>query len=401
MMKPGFARNAIVLGLLAAMGPFAIDMYLPALPTMAADLGTSMAEAQASMIVFFVAIGLSQVIYGPVSDIVGRRTPLYFGLGMYILGSIGCSLSSDIETLVAFRFVQGVGGCAGIVIPRAIVRDLHRGLDAARLMSLIMLVFSVSPLLAPLIGSALIVVGGWRSIFAAVTLVGVFGIVLVMFALPETLLKEDRIKASLSVTLTGYARLLRDRHFLGIASTGGFGMASFLVFLASSSFVYVGHFGLTPTEYSFAFAFNAMGFIGGAQFSSMLGRRLGLGRLVRVSTAGLAAVAVGLFVLTMVGIDRLDIMTMMLFLTFACLGSIVPATAALALDAHGPIAGMAAALMGTIQMLLSATVIAVGSLFFDGTSLPMVSTIAICAVCSLAFGRLAIRTRDGLKRTVE
>jgi len=400
-MKTGFARNAIVLGLLAALGPFATDTYLPALPTIAVDLNTSIAATQASMIAFFGAIGLTQVIYGPVSDIVGRRAPLYFGLGMFIIGSIGCALSPDIETLVGFRFVQGVGACAGIVIPRAIVRDLHTGLDATRLLSLIMLVFSISPLLAPLAGSGLIVVGGWRSIFVAVTLIGVLGVGLVMFALPETRLKQDRVKASLRVTLASYSTLLRDRHFLGIASTGGFAMAGFLVFLANSSFVYVEHFGLTPTQYSFAFALNAMGFIGGAQFSSMLSRRLGLGGLVRAAVATFAALAVGLFVMTLFGIDRLEIMTLLLFLMFACLGLIVPANAALALDAHGPIAGMAAALLGTIQMLLGAVVITLISLYSDGTSLPMVGAIAACAVGSLVSSRIAIRTRDGFKHSVE
>jgi hypothetical protein len=134
-MANGFARLAIVLGLLAAMAPFAIDTYLPALPTIAADLGTSIALAQASLMSFFVAIGICQIVCGPVSDMVGRRPPLYFGLGLFVVASLGCAIAPNIETLIAFRFIQGIGACAGIVISRAIVRDLYTGPDAARLMS--------------------------------------------------------------------------------------------------------------------------------------------------------------------------------------------------------------------------------------------------------------------------
>src|SRR4051794_38216951 len=160
-MSP-FARNALILGLLAAIGPFAIDMYLPALPSISADLQASTAATQMSLMAFFVAFGLSQVIYGPVADMVGRKPPLYFGLLIFAAASIGCAFAPSIELLIAFRLIQGFGACAGMVIPRAIVRDLHTGIDATRLMSLIMLVFSVSPILAPLTGSALIVLFDWR-----------------------------------------------------------------------------------------------------------------------------------------------------------------------------------------------------------------------------------------------
>lgn len=395
-MKPGFARSAIVLGLLSAMGPFAIDMYLPALPTIAADLGTSIAATQASLMAFFATVGLAQIFYGPISDIVGRRGPLSFGLVLFVIGSIGCFLSPTIEVLIAFRVVQGIGACAGIVISRAIVRDLHTGPDAARLMSLMMLVFSVSPVLAPLSGSGLIEIAGWRSIFAAISLVGVLGIALVGFALPETRPKEKRLKASLVGPLRDYGRLLGDRTYVGIVLVGGFGLSCFYVYLAASSFVYVEHFGLSPTQYSFVFAFNAIGFIGVAQTSSGLARRFGFDRVVRAATGGLALTTVALFVLTVAGVDRVPVMIAMLGLAFACLGLVLPTTVVMAVEPHGPIAGTAVALMGTIHMVLGAICMALVSLFFTGTPLAMVAAIASSAVAAFVMSRVAIRRRKSL-----
>jgi DHA1 family bicyclomycin/chloramphenicol resistance-like MFS transporter len=392
-MQPSFARNAIVLGLLSAIGPFAIDMYLPALPSIAADLDASTAATQMSLMAFFAAFGLCQVVYGPVSDMVGRKAPLYFGLTLFAAGSIGCSLAPTIEWLIAFRFVQGIGACASMVIPRAIVRDLHTGIEATRLMSLIMLVFSVAPILAPLTGSGLIAAFDWRATFVAMTLAALVGLVLVTLSLPETRPPERRLRSGIRGVLAGYGELLRDGRFLGVTFIGGLGMASFFAFLASSSFVYIDHFGLTPTEYSLAFSVNAIGFIGSAQFSARLVARLGTGRLVAGAVACYAAVAVSLFGLTLAGFESLALLMAMLFAAFACLGLVVPTTAVLALEEHGRLAGTASALMGTLQMVAGAAVIAFVSLFFDGTALPMVTAIALCATGAFVLSRLTLAPR--------
>nr|MBP8029324.1 MFS transporter [Giesbergeria sp.] len=152
MLFSQYLRLALILGLLSAIGPFAIDMYLPALPAIGTNLGASVGAVQWSLTAFFLSLGAGQLLYGPVSDMLGRKVPLYFGLGIFTIASIGCALASNIETLVALRFLQGFGAAAGMAIPRAVVRDLHTGNEAARLMSLLMLVFSVSPILAPLVG---------------------------------------------------------------------------------------------------------------------------------------------------------------------------------------------------------------------------------------------------------
>ncbi|MDP2106085.1 MAG: MFS transporter, partial [Desulfobulbaceae bacterium] len=177
-MQSSFFRTALVLGLLSAIGPFAIDMYLPALPSIGLSLGASMNAVQATLMVFFVSMGIGQIIYGPLSDMMGRKVPLYFGLVVFAIGSIGCALAPDIRMLVVFRFIQGLGACAGMVVPRAVVRDLYTGSDAARLMSRLMLVFSISPILAPLVGSVLIEWAGWRSVFWVVTVFAILGLAL-------------------------------------------------------------------------------------------------------------------------------------------------------------------------------------------------------------------------------
>jgi DHA1 family bicyclomycin/chloramphenicol resistance-like MFS transporter len=388
-----FARNAIVLGLLAAVGPFAIDMYLPALPTIAADLGATTAATQMTLTAFFVGFGLSQLAYGPITDMVGRKPPLYFGLGLFLLGSALCGFAQSVEWLIAFRFLQGIGAASVMVVPRAVIRDLHTGVEATRLMSTVMLVFSVSPILAPLGGSALIVPFGWRAVFVAVSIVSVVALVLVATLLPETWPKERRVKSAIASVFSGYGYLLRHPRFLGLTFIGGLGMASFFSFLASSSFIYIDHYGLTPTQFSLAFSVNAIGFIGASQFSANLGMRFGIARVVMAAVFAYTLLALLLFAVTLAGIDNLTVLMVMLFAAFAWLGLVIPATMVLALDEHGPIAGMASALGGTLQMVTGGIVIVIVSAFYDGTSLPMVTTIATCAVAAFILARLTLRQR--------
>jgi DHA1 family bicyclomycin/chloramphenicol resistance-like MFS transporter len=390
-MSSSYFRNAVVLGLLAAIGPFAIDMYLPALPSISNDLGATTAATQMTLMAFFVAFGACQIVYGPVADMVGRKPPLYFGLSLFAIGGIGCGLAPSVEWLIFFRFVQGIGAAASMVIPRAIIRDLHTGIEATRLMSLVMLVFSVSPILAPLTGSGLIAAFNWRAVFVAVTIAALLGLVLVAFLLPETRPAAARIRTGLGGVLVGYGGLIRDLRFLGLTFIGGLGMASFFAFLANSSFVYIDHFGLTPTEYSFAFSVNAIGFIGASQFSARLAIRFGIARVVMTAVTLYAAMAVLLFATTLAGVDSLPVLMTMLFLAFACLGLVIPSTMVLALEEHGPIAGMASALGGTLQMLTGGAMIAIVSVFFDGTPLPMVATIALCAVGALVLSLATLR----------
>ena len=394
MATNSFVRNAVVLGLLSAVGPFAIDMYLPALPAISADLKASTAATQMSLMAFFAAVAVCQLVYGPLSDMFGRKSPLYFGLALYALGGIGCSFAPSIEWLIAFRFIQGIGACAGMTIPRAIVRDLHTGHDATRLMSTIMLVFSVSPILAPLIGSTLISFLGWRAIFDTVAVIGLLAILLTVFLIPETRPAAERIKSGFRSVLSGYGELLRDRHFIGVSMIGGLGMSSFFAFLASSSFVYIGHFGLSPFVYGFAFSVNAIAFIGMAQTTTWLGRRFGMVRVIRTGVAAYAVITLGLLAVTLAGVDSLPVLMTFLFVGFGTMGAVIPSSMVLALEEHGRLAGTAAALGGTLQLVTGAVVIVLVSIFFDGTPLPMVIGIAACAAAAFVVTRLTLSRRD-------
>ncbi|MCZ2495601.1 Bcr/CflA family efflux MFS transporter [Xylophilus sp. Kf1] len=392
-MKNNFLRAALVLGLLQAIGPFAIDMYLPALPSIGQSLGASPLAVQMSLMAFFISLGVGQLVYGPVSDMYGRKLPLYVGLTLFAIGSVGCALAPDIRTLVALRFVQGLGACAGMVVPRAIVRDLHTGHEAARLMSLLMLVFSVSPILAPLAGSVVIEFFGWRGVFWAVLVASLLGLVLLATSLPETRPPAERLGSSMRGALAAYGQLLRDRHFLGLVFIGAFGMSSFFAYLAHSSFVLIDHYGLTPRQYSLAFSLNAASFIGVSQFTGKLSGRFGLKKLVVGAVTGFAVVMVLLAASSVAGVSSLPVMVAMLFVGYGFLGLIVPTTAVLALEEHGAIAGTASALMGTLQFVTGALVVAVSGLFLDGTARPMLVAIAACAVAAYAMTRLTLGRR--------
>ena len=392
-MKNNFFRAALVLGLLTAIGPFAIDMYLPALPSIGKSLGASIGGVQASLMAFFVALGVGQLVYGPASDMVGRKLPLYFSLGLFAVGSIGCALAPDIQTLIALRFVQGLGASAGMVIPRAIVRDMHTGVDAARLMSMLMLVFSVSPLLAPLAGSVLIEWAGWRSVFWAVTVIAALGLVVLITGLQETRPPAQRVGSTVRSAFAAYGGLLRDRHFLGLVFIGAFGMASFFSFLANSPFVMIDHYGLTPRQYSLVFAVNAGSFIGVSQLTGKLATRFGLAPMVKFAVWGYAGVMALLLAQSLLGVDRLDVLIALMLVGFGFLGLVIPATAVLALEAHGAIAGTASALMGTLQFVTGAVVMAVVGQFVDGSALPMVAGIAGCALLALVMTWLTLREK--------
>jgi DHA1 family bicyclomycin/chloramphenicol resistance-like MFS transporter len=401
MPSSRFFRIALVLGLLTAIGPFAIDMYLPALPSIGQSLGADIGAVQMSLTAFFLSLGAGQLVYGPVSDMVGRKAPLYFGLLLFAAASVGCALATDIRMLIALRFVQGFGAAAGMAIPRAVVRDLHTGTDAARLMSLLMLVFSVSPILAPLAGSGVIAFAGWRGVFWAVMLAALAGLAMTAAFLKETRPAAERVESSLGSALAGYALLLRDRHFLGLVFIGGSVMAGFFTYLANSSFVMIGHWGLTPTQYSLAFSVNAAAFIGASQFTGALGDRLGLVRVVRVGAVGGSLTMLGMLGYFVAGGDALAVLIVLYFISSAFAGLVVPTTSVLALEQHGAIAGTASALMGTLQMLAGALAMSVIGLFTDGRPLPMVAGMASGMFAALALTALTLGVRQRVALAAE
>jgi len=311
---------------------------------------------QMSLLIFFLSMGFGQIVVGPISDMVGRKLPLYGGLALFMVGGIGSAMAPTIEWLIAFRFLQGLGASAGMAVPRAIVRDLHTGNEAAKLMSLLMLVFSVSPILAPLTGSQIIESFGWRAVFWTVTGAAALATILLATSLKETRPVEER---------------------------------------AGSSFILIDHYGLSPSVYSVFFSINAVAFIGMSQLTGMLADRFGLKRVVWVAVTGYATVMVALFAIMASGVDRLDVMAALLFVGYGFLGLVIPTTSVLAMEEHGEIAGTASALMGTLHFAIGALAMGVAGVFFYGTPLPMVAGITLCAVISFTLAKVTLgRSRE-------
>ena len=392
-MSDRILRPALVLGLLSSIGPFAIDMYLPAMPEIGAALGTTVQGMQGTIVAYFLAFGLAQLIYGPWADRSGRKPPLYAGIAVFIIGSVVCTLAATVEGLMVGRAIQGLGGAALMVVPRAIIRDNFTGPQATRLMAAVMMVISVSPMLAPLAGSGLMAVFGWRAIFGALVVAAVASLTILAFFQPETLHEADRQPFNLAAMRRGAKVLFTDPLFMGLTFLGGFGMASFFVFIASASFVYTGTFGLSPTGFSLAFAVNAIGFFGASQVAGPLGLRHGAPKVMAWASAGFAVFTVLLFGLALAGVVSLWLCMAGLFLANACLGLIIPTAMVMALDEHGDIAGLASSLGGTLQMLAGGLMIVAVGPFFDGTATPMLGAIALCGVLVLALSRL-VRSRQ-------
>lgn len=394
MAQLGLFRSALILALLSAVGPLAIDMYLPALPAIQADLNAAEAGTQATLSLYFIGFGLAQLIYGPLADQVGRKPPLYIGLTIFGLATVACAMAPTVEVLALSRLVQGLGGAALMVVPRAIIRDMHTGNEATRLMAMVMLVISVSPMLAPYLGSLLLKIGSWRLVFWVMVATSVACIGVLATMLPETLAQANRRRVNVRNILSGCLHLLGHREFMLLTFVGGFGMASFFVFLASAPFVYTGQFGLTTDGFALAFAANAIGFFAASQAAAPLGERFGAMPVLRIGVLGFAVVALALLGVALAGHAMLWVIIGMLFLGNAFLGLVIPTGMVLALEEHGEMAGLASSLGGTLQMLAGGVMVILAGPFFDGTAVPMIATIALCAVLAFALSLLLRRSPE-------
>lgn len=391
-MRDSLARLAFVLGLLAAVGPFAIDMYLPALPQVADDLGATESAVGLTLAAYLLTFGLAQMIYGPMSDAMGRKRPMLVGVVIFAAASIGAAWAPSIGWLIAARAAQGLGAAALMVVPRAVIRDVASGPEGARVMAVIMIVLSISPMLAPLAGSIVLAWGSWREIFWMLAAAALLDLALIRFALPETLPSIHQRTVRLAPIWTGTKHLLRDRRFMGLTMMSAFGIAGLFVFIASASFVYTQQYGLGPTGFSVAFAVNAVGFFAASQFAGRLSERFGMMRIISLGVTGFAVSALILVGGVWVGFDALPVVMTGLFVVFAWLGLVIPTAMVTSLDPHPEIAGLAASIGGTAQMLTGGLMIALSGPFMDNTASTMVAAICVCAC--LAWAAIALsRTR--------
>lgn len=379
-MRDHLIRTAVVLGLLSAIGPFAIDMYLPALPQVAADLHITEQTAALTLSVYFLTFGLAQLIWGPMADAMGRKPPLVIGVVIFLIASVCAAAAPTIGWLIAARALQAFGAATLMAVPRAVIRDTATGPDAARMMAAIMVVTAISPMLAPLAGSAIMLFGTWREIFAALAVAAVISLGLILFVLPETLPAERRAPVRPGQIAAAAKRLVRDRQFVGMTLIGGFGMASFFVFLSSASFVYAHQFGLTPTQFALCFAINSIGFFTASQFAARLGQRYGMERVVSLAITGFLATMMALVALVWITGGTLVMVIIGLIIANAFLGLVIPTSMVVALDPHPDIAGLASSIGGTVQMLTGGLMIAATGPFMDNTSLTMTAGIGLCAL---------------------
>ncbi len=386
-------RRGIVLGLVIAVGAFAVDMYIPSFAAIARDLHTGAGNVQLTMTAYFVSVAIGQVIYGPISDAIGRKRPIFAGLALFGAGSIWAAFAPTIGALTAARFCQGLGAAATAVVPMAVISDEHRGPDAARLLSIAILALSVSPILAPTVGGLLAQFASWRIIFGVLTLISLIGAAVTARLLPETLPPARRVRTGpLRIVLT-YARLVRDPRFIVPLATAGFGQCVLLVFISGSPFVLVTLHGLTPFIYGAVFALHAAALIGITQFNAPMLRRFGTRRLIRTSAAGLSAAAVALAVLVFIGMQALWPFVALTLTCFACLGMIMAPAFLAAVEPFSAMAGSAAALGVALELCMSSTATFLLGMLADGTARPMVVLMAAASVASL-IGALAMRAQD-------
>ncbi|HEY6008722.1 MAG TPA: multidrug effflux MFS transporter [Geobacteraceae bacterium] len=381
------ARMVLILGALTAFSPMSIDMYLPAFPQIARDLGVPLGTVQLSISAFLFGSAAGQLFYGPLTDRWGRRRPLLCGLALYVASAVGCACVRTGEGLLFWRVVMAVGGGAGMVVSRAVVRDLYDTAEAARMFSLLMLVMGAAPILAPMAGGQLLLVTGWRGIFG---FLGVFGLVsfgAAALGLPESLPAERRTRRNVADMAAVYGHLLRNRRYVRYAIALGCVAGVNFAYISGAPLLFIELHGVSPQHFGFFFGANACGLIGASQVNRRLLRRFSAQRILNAAFSVNAAAALLLTAAGMTGLGGFPAQAVLLFACLCTTGLLYPNVTALALAPFDKAAGSASALLGTIQYTLGASAGALVGMLHNGTAVPMLATMAACGVtgwCAVA-----------------
>ncbi len=387
-------RTILILGALSAFGPLAIDFYLPGFPAIALAFGTDENHVQLTLASYFLGLSIGQLAYGPIADRFGRRIPLLFGVSLFTLASLACAFAPNLEWLIAARFVQALGGCAGMVLSRAIVSDKCTPIESAKVFSQLMLVMGLAPILAPMLGGLLVNVYGWETIFLTLTLFSAMTAVAVAVGLPESM-PATHPRLPLSGALGGYWRLLGDRIYLGHALTGGIAMAGMFSYIAGSPFVFIKLYGVPTEHYGWLFGANAAGFILVAQLNARLVGRFGPAWLLSRAVWVYLGAALALLGIASLHTEKLWPLLIPLFIYVSSLGCIIPNASACAMAGQGKRAGSASALLGCLQFSVAAGASALVGVLYDGTAVPMAAVITLCGALTVG---LAILTRRAQKK---
>ncbi|TFB39301.1 multidrug effflux MFS transporter [Pseudomonas sp. F01002] len=386
-------RSILILGALSAFGPLAIDFYLPAFPAMALAFGTDEKHVQLTLAAYFLGLSIGQLAYGPVADRFGRRIPLLTGVGLFTAASLASAYAPNLEWLIGARFVQALGGCAGMVIARAIVSDKCDAVGSAKVFSQLMLVMGLAPILAPMLGGLLVNTTGWQSIFLVLTGFSALAGLAVALGLPESL-PAHVPRQPLSGALRQYGRLLSDPVYLGHALTGGIAIAGMFAYIAGSPFVFIKLYGVPPEHFGWLFGTNAAGFILVAQLNARLLAKRGPAFLL-VRTVWIY-VGAGLALLAVSSLHTAQLWPLLipLFVCIASLGCILPNASACAMNGQGARAGSASAMLGCLQFSVAAGAAALVGVLHDGSAMPMAMVISLCGVLVVSVAMLTRRLQN-------
>lgn len=372
----------LLLGVLSAMGPFTIDMYLPAFNQISTSLKTTQDQVQLSLASYFIGISVGQLFYGPITDRFGRKNPLYVGLIIYTLASIGCGLAKNIDQLVAFRLLQALGGCAGMVVSRAVVRDLFKPQESAKVFSMLMLVMGIAPIIAPSVGSFVSVTWGWRAIFTVLTSISIVTFIALAIYLPESKKADKSVDLRIGKILSVYFNLLKDKTFIFYSLCGSFASAGMFAYISSSSFIFITLFEFNEKTFSILFSLNAAGLILCSQLNRVLLKWYSMQKLLKSATIAMLLFGLSISIAAFMNLPK-ELIIGLLFLFISCLGFIYPNSTALALANTGAQTGSASALMGALQMFMSFISSVLVSSFFDNTIQPVALIIGACGVLTV------------------
>jgi MFS transporter, DHA1 family, multidrug resistance protein len=373
----------LILGLLSAIAPFSIDTYLSGFPTIATDLGVTVDEVSYSLASFFVGISLGQLLYGPLLDRYGRKRPLLIGLILYILGSIGCAITHSIEMLIIFRFFQALGGCVGMVAPRAIVRDSFPVSESAKIFSTLILILGVSPIIAPTVGSYLIITFGWQSVFWVQALMGVLLLALVFFYLPETQEPDPSISLLPKPILEKFIYVFQSPIFFVYTFAASLVSAGVYAYLSGSPLVFMQLFKVSQEQYSLIFGGLAAGLVLSSQLNRVFLKYYSCEQIIKTILWVQTVIGMSLYGLSLMGWLNLYNSIILIFLFLCCQGFSFPNASALSMAPFKKEAGTASALMGALQMGFGALAAGLVGFLSNGTSLPMTGVMAGCAVAGL------------------
>ena len=373
----------LILGLLSAIGPFSIDMYLPGFPTIAADLDTTIDDVSYSLSSFFIGICLGQLICGPLLDRFGRKKPLYTGLVIYILASLGCAFSDSVELLIGFRFLQALGGCVGMVAPSAIVRDVFPVKENAKIFSMLILILGVSPIIAPTVGSLVIAAFGWQAVFLVLASISTLLLITVIFFLPESKGPNTSMSLHPVPIFKGFFAVLRQPQFFTYAFSGAIAAAGLFAYLAGSPFVFMEIYQVSEQQYGWIFGLVAAGLITSSQVNNVLLKKYSSAQIIKTVLLVQTGIGLCLFFGSVFNLLNIYSTIGLIFLFLSCQGFSFPNSSALSLAPFTKEAGSAAALMGALQMGFGAAASALVGMINNGTTMPMTSVMAGCAFMGL------------------